>query len=47
LTAVAKAENREDEADGEDDLTIEPRGFGDPLEEAFDRIDMTHPATAA
>jgi hypothetical protein len=47
LAAVAKAENREDEADGGDDLIVEPTGIEEPLEEAFDRIDMTHPATAA
>ena len=43
--AIGKTENREDESDVGDDLTLEPTGFGDPLEEAFDRIDMTHSAS--
>jgi hypothetical protein len=45
--ATAKAENREDKSDVGDGLTIEPTGFGEPLEEASGRIDMTHHAIAA
>jgi hypothetical protein len=29
------------------DLKLEPTGFWEPLEEAFDKIAMIHPAIAA